>query len=124
MVGDIGDIARNMAHGEVRYARAVPTYGEGVTKLRAPGDIVSRYYLRCNVADKAGAFGTLATILGKNGVSISAAAQKKSTNVDEQGFVPVVVLTHPAAAKAVDAAIAEIRESGVLSEDPVKLRML
>ena len=44
--------------------------------------------------------------------------------VDEQGFVPVVVLTHPAAAKAVDAAIAEIRESGVLSEDPVKLRML
>ena len=37
-----------MAHGEVRYARAVPTYGEGVTKLRAPGDIVSRFYLRFN----------------------------------------------------------------------------
>ena len=124
VVGDIGDIARNMAHGEVRYTRAVPTYGEGITKLRAPGDIVSRFYLRFNVADKAGSFGALTTILGKNGVSISAAAQKKSTNVDEQGFVPVVVLTHPAAAKAVDAAIAEIRESGVLSEDPVKLRML
>ena len=124
VVGDIGDIARNMAHGEVRYTRAVPTYGEGITQLRARGDIVGRFYLRFDVADKAGSFGALTTILGENGVSISAAAQKKSTNVDEQGFVPVVVLTHPAAAKAVDAAIAEIRESGVLSEDPVKLRML
>ena len=38
VVGDIGDIARNMAHGETRYARAVPEYGEGATKLRAPGD--------------------------------------------------------------------------------------
>lgn len=123
VVGDIGDIARNMAHGEVRYARAVPTYGEGVTKLRAPGDIVSRFYLRFNVADKAGAFGTMTTILGRNGVSISAAAQK-TANVDEKGFVPVVVLTHPAPAKAVDAALAEIRETGILNESPVKLRML
>ena len=123
VVGDIGDIARNMAHGEVRYARAVPTYGEGVTKLRAPGDIVSRFYLRFNVADKAGAFGTMTTILGRNGVSISAAAQK-TANVDEKGFVPVVVLTHPAPAKAVDAALAEIREAGILNESPVKLRML
>ena len=123
VVGDIGDIARNMAHGEVRYARAVPTYGEGVTKLRAPGDIVSRFYLRFNVVDKAGAFGTMTTILGRNGVSISAAAQK-TANVDEKGFVPVVVLTHPAPAKAVDAALAEIREAGILNESPVKLRML
>ncbi len=123
VVGDIGDIARNMAHDEVRYARAVPTYGEGVTKLRAPGDIVSRFYLRFNVLDKAGSFGTMTTILGKNGVSISAAAQK-TANMDEKGFVPVVVLTHPAPAAAVDAALAEIKESGVLSEDPVKLRML
>ena len=122
-MGDIGDIARNMAHGEVRYARAVPTYGEGAAKLRAPGDIVSRFYLRFKVADKAGSFGTLTTLLGKRGVSISAAAQK-TANVDEKGFVPVVVLTHPAAAKDVDAALAEIAESGILSESPVRLRML
>ena len=123
VVGDIGDIARNMAHGEVRYARAVPTYGEGVTKLRAPGDIVSRFYLRFNVADKAGSFGTMTTILGRHGVSISAATQKRAESA-ETGFAPVVVLTHPAPAKAIDAALAEIREAGVRSEDPVKLRML
>ena len=123
VVGDIGDIARNMVHGEVRYARAVPTYGEGVTKLRAPGDIVSRYYLRFGVADRAGAFGTIATILGRHGVSISAAAQK-SADVDAGGFVPVVCLTHPASAKAIEAALGEISESGVISGNPVRLRML
>ena len=123
VVGDIGDIARNMAHGEVRYTRAVPTYGEGVTKLRAPGDIVSRFYLRFGVADRAGAFGQIASILGKHDVSISAAAQK-SADVDAGGFVPVVCLTHPAPAKAIDAALAEICESGVISENPVRLRML
>ena len=123
VVGDIGDIARSMAHGETRYARAVPNYGEGVTRLREPGDIVSRFYLRFGVADRAGAFGQIASLLGSHGVSISAAAQK-SADVDSGGFVPVVVLTHPAAARAVDAALEEIGKSGVISENPVRFRML
>ena len=123
VVGDIGDIARNMAHGETRYARAVPEYGEGATKLRAPGDIVSRFYLRFMVADRAGSFGTLSTTLGRHGVSISAATQKDEDG-GETGYVPVVVLTHPAPAKALDAALAEITEAGIVNESPVKLRML
>ena len=123
VIGDIGDIARNMAHGEVRYARAVPTYGEGKTKLRAPGDIVSRFYLRFGVADRAGAFGQIASILGRHGVSISAATQKDEDG-GETGYVPVVMLTHPAPAKALEAALKEIVEAGILSEPPVRLRML
>ena len=123
VIGDIGDIARNMAHGEVRYARAVPTYGEGKTKLRAPGDIVSRFYLRFLVADKAGSLGTMAAILGQHGVSISAATQKHAQGT-ETGYVPVVMLTHPAPAKALEAALKEIVDAGILSEPPVKLRML
>ena len=117
VVGDIGDIARNMAHGETRYARAVPEYGEGATKLRAPGDIVSRFYLRFMVADRAGSFGTLSTTLGRHGVSISAATQKDEDG-GETGYVPVVVLTHPAPAKALDAALAEIAEAGIVNEPP------
>ena len=123
VIGDIGDIARNMAHGETRYARAVPEYGEGATKLRAPGDIVSRFYLRFMVADRAGSFGTLSTTLGRHGVSISAATQKDEDG-GGTGYVPVVVLTHPAPAKALDAALAEITEAGIVNESPVKLRML
>ena len=121
-VGDIGDIARNLAHGETRYARAVPTYGEGRTKLRAAGDIVSRFYLRFMLADRPGAFGTVATALGKHGVSISAASQKSSG--EGNAPVPVVVLTHSSRTADLEAALEEIKTSGVVSEDPVRLRML
>ena len=102
---------------------AFSKYGEGATKLRAPGDIVSRFYLRFMVADRAGSFGTLSTTLGCHGVSISAATQKDEDG-GGTGYVPVVVLTHPAPAKALDAALAEIADAGIVGEPPVKLRML
>ena len=121
VVGDIGDIARNLAHGETRYARGVPSYAEGKLRLRAPGDIVSKAYVRFMVADRPGAFGTIASVLGKHGVSISAATQKES---NETGFVPVVALMHRAKASSLDAALAEIRATGVVSEDPIRLRMI
>ena len=121
VVGDIGDIARNLAHGETRYRRAAPSYAEGRIRLRAAGDIVSKYYVRFMVADRPGAFGTIATILGKHGVSISAATQKET---GDSGFVPVVALMHRARTSALDAALAEIKAAGVVSEDPVRLRMI
>ena len=121
VVGDIGDIARNLAHGGARYERAAPTYAEGSLRLRAPGDIVAKSYVRFMVADRPGAFGLIASILGKHDVSISAATQKES---NETGFVPVVALMHRAKASSLDAALAEIRASGVVSEDPIRLRMI
>ena len=123
VVGDIGDIARNLAHGETRYVRAVPTYAEGSARLRAAGDIASAFYLRFMLADRPGAFGTVATILGRHGVSISAASQKASAE-GNAAHVPVVALTHKAKAAALEAALAEIKASGVLAADPVRLRML
>ena len=126
VVGDIGDIARNLAHGETRYARGVPNYAEGKLKLRAAGDIVSKFYVRFMVADKPGAFGTIATILGNHGVSISAATQKDAASAGAQpaGYAPVVALTHAAKARDLEAALAEIKASGVVAEDPVKLRVI
>ena len=122
VVGDIGDIARNLAHGETRYERGVPNYAEGAIKLRAAGDIASKFYLRFMLADKPGAMGIVATALGKHGVSLSAVSQKSPSEGNLP--VPVVVLTHKAKSADVDAAIAEIKASGVVGEDPVKLRMI
>ena len=122
VVGDIGDIARNLAQDETRYARAVPNYAEGAVKLRAAGDIASKFYLRFMLADKPGAIGIVASALGKHGVSLSAISQKASGGGNQP--VPVVALTYKAKASDLDAALAEIKASGVVGEDPVKLRML
>ncbi len=122
VVGDIGDIARNLAHGETRYGRGVPDYAEGKVKLRAAGDIRSKFYLRFMLADRPGAMGVVATALGKYGVSLSDISQQSP----REGNLPVacVVLTHKAKSSEVDQALAEIKASGVVGEDPVKLRML
>ncbi len=122
VIADIGDIARNLASDETRYARGVPSYAEGKVKLRAAGDIESKYYLRFMLADRPGAMGVVASALGRHGVSISALSQKGATEGNQP--VPVVAMTRMAKAADLDAALAEIKSSGVVGEDPVKLRML
>lgn len=122
VVGDIGDIARNLAHGETRYERGIPSYAEGTIRIRAAGDIRSRFYIRFMVADKAGAFGTIASILGRYHVSISAANQTGGSEGNQP--VPVVVLTHEAKTADLEKALAEIEASGVIGAKPVKLRMI
>ena len=122
VVGDIGDIARNLASGAPRYARAVPSYSEGKVKLRPAGEIRSKYYIRFQVEDRAGAFGTIASILGKYSVSISAASQKAGSVGNQP--VPVVVITHEAKASDLEKALALIKESGVIAGEPVFLRIL
>ena len=122
VIGDIGDIARNLAHGETRYARGVPDYAEGSIRLRPAGDIASKFYIRFLVEDKAGAFGTIASILGQHGVSLAAASQKAGSVGNQP--VPVCVLTHAAKAKDLEAALGEIQASGVIGGEPVALRVL
>ena len=56
-------------------------------------------------------------------MSISAASQKASAE-GNAAHVPVVALTHKAKAADLEAALAEIKESGVVAADPVRLRML
>mgnify|MGYP000851697047 CR=1 FL=1 len=126
VIGDIGDIARNLLAGKAsRYRRGVCVANEGKLRMRPSAEVVSRYYVRLMVLDKAGSLGVMTTILGKHGVSILAATQKaQPEGMENPGFVPVVVLTHPAKGAEVDAALREIREAGVVSEEPVKLRMI
>jgi homoserine dehydrogenase len=125
VIGDIGDIARNLMAGKSRYRRGVNVANTGQVRIRPPSEIVSRYYARLMVLDKAGSLGTLTTILGRHGVSILAATQKESPDGQENaGYVPVVVLTHPAKGAEIDAALREVLDAGVVNEEPVKLRVI
>lgn len=120
VVADIADIARNIAHGETRYAKAVPDYASSVAKLRDAGEISSKFYIRFSLLDKPGTFGTISAILGRHGVSISAASQKSGG----EEMVPVVVLTHEARSADLEAALTEISTSGACGSEIVKMRIL
>lgn len=122
VIGDIGDIARNLAANSIRYQRGIPNYAEGKVTLRNAGDIVSKFYVRCLLADRPGVFGNVASILGKHSVSIKAAKQKAAS--EDAKAVPVVILTHDAKASDLSAALKEIRESGVVMGEIVSLKMI
>ena len=122
VIGDIGDIARNLARSESRYRRGIPDYNEGKMRLRPAGEIVSRFYLRFMIADRPGVFGSVASALGRHGVSIEAASQKVAA--EGSGYVPVVVLTHAAKSSELDAALSEIVENKLVDGLPIKLRMI
>ena len=125
VIGDIGDIARNLMSGKSRYRRGVCVANEGKLRVRTAADIVSRYYVRLMVLDKAGSLGVITTILGKHGVIILAATQKaQPEELANVGYVPVVILTHAAKGAEIGAALSEICSAGVLNEEPVKLRMI
>ena len=121
VVGDIADIARNLAAGEVRHKNVIPKTGEPMP-LMAASDMRNAFYIRLAVDDRPGSLGRITTALGGHGVSIAAALQKQGD--EKPGAVPVVVLTHLAREADIREALDEIRASGVVTETPVFYRIL
>ncbi|HWE28415.1 MAG TPA: homoserine dehydrogenase, partial [Polyangia bacterium] len=75
-------------------------------RIRDPGELQSRYYLRFAVVDKPGVLAQLAGMLGEHEISISEVVQEGQRNAGEP--VTVVVTTHLALEKNVQAALAII----------------
>ena len=120
VIGDIADIARNLRTRQPRHSRAVQI-ANVAPRLRPAGAMRRAFYLRLMVRDQPGSLGKFTTILGKYGVSIAAVMQKAG---GDTAFVPVVALTHSARAADLDSALDEITAAGVVSERPVRLRLL
>jgi len=69
-------------------------------------ELVSRYYIRIEVADKPGVLAVIARCLGDHNVSIASVIQKETD--DEAQTAELVVMTHPARESAVQDSIAQI----------------
>jgi homoserine dehydrogenase len=121
VIADIADIARNLSQGGPRHSRGVTRAGDA-PRVRKPGEIRSRYYLRLMVKDEPGTLGAITTALGGRRVSIMAVTQRETSS--QTVPVPVVALTHEALEADLDAALADIVASGILCEPPVRLRIV
>lgn len=67
-------------------------------KVKKIEDIISRYYIRLNIADMAGVLAKVAKAFGENGLSISSAIQKETD--DESKTAEIVIMTHQAKEEA------------------------
>lgn len=106
VVADLIDLARQQMAGLKEPLLPALGYHQGHAELQVLdiGEIEAEYYLRIPALDKVGVMARISSILHEHDISIEAVIQKEP--VGEK--VPIVILTHLALEKSIDAAIEEI----------------
>ncbi len=107
VVGDIIDIARNLATGcRGRVPPASYRPGRRINlRMKVMEDVISEYYLRFSVLDKPGVLSKISGVLGRHNISIASVIQK-GRRVGET--VPLVMMTHHACERDIQGALREI----------------
>ena len=114
VLGDIMDIARGLR---------ISTFGQPANSLKqapsAKSATAAPYYLRLSLQDKPGALAKIATVLGEAGISIDRMRQYSHQDPD----APVLIVTHKTTRPALDAALTQMPGTGVLTGEPVAIRI-
>ena len=84
-------------------------------------EVETSYYLRMRVYDRPGVLADITRILADSGISIDAMVQKEPSEGEEQ--VDIIMLTHLAVEKSVNAAIAIIEKLPVVVGKVTRIRM-
>jgi homoserine dehydrogenase len=114
VMSDVMDIARGTR---------VSTFGQPATTLveavAAKANAPAPFYLRMKLLDKPGALAKIATALGNAGISIDRMRQYGH----EDTAAPVLIVTHKTTRDALDHALADCATTGVLTGEPVAIRI-
>ena len=108
VVADLVDITRmHTADPEQRVPHLAfqPDQLAG-TPILPMGEITTSYYLRLRVKDQPGVLADITRVLADHSISIDAMVQKEPAEGEDQ--VDIIMLTHQAVEKRVDAAIAKL----------------
>ncbi len=111
VVADVVRVARGIIFG-AGY-RVVPKPRLDRTIKPMP-EIVTRYFIRMNIADRAGVLAKIAKVLGDNSISIASAIQKESDALTQTA--EIVIMTYPAQEKGFRQALSELNHLDVVKE--------
>ncbi len=114
VVADVMDIALNRLGGCPNRVSAFPVFPE-YQGLMYSDEVVSRYYVRLQVADRPGVLARVSGILGRYQISIASVTQHEV----QQASVPMVILTHLACEADMRQAMAEIGREECVLRPPV-----
>lgn len=114
VMSDVVDIARGTR---------LSTFGQPANRLKtfphAKATAPAPHYLRMTLIDKPGALAKVATCLGDAGISIDRMRQYGHADTT----APVLIVTHKTNRSAIDEAVSAMGGTGVLSSDPVAIRI-
>ncbi len=119
VLSDLADAALDLKLGtKSRIPPFVPHEREGA--VLSMDEVVSRYYVRLNVADQPGTMAKVATILGDAKIGISSVIQPEGHVGD---IVPLILMIHDATNAAMNKALAKIAKLPVVKGKPVMIRV-
>ncbi|MFQ5991038.1 MAG: homoserine dehydrogenase [Nitrospiraceae bacterium] len=122
VVSDVIAMARNLrldATGRVPPA-SFQQDQRRTLRIRRIEEIATLYYLRFMVLDKPGVLSKISGVLGNHNISISSVLQQGRK---EGQTVPVVIMTHTASERDVQAALREIDRMAFISEPTTLIRV-
>lgn len=82
--------------------------------IKPMSEIETRYYMRLNVADRAGVLAQIAKVMGDHLISISSVIQKEADSLAQTA--ELVIMTHPAKEAAMQQALRELKTLEVVKE--------
>lgn len=118
IVADLIDLAHNLALGA--HARVPLRVGASCT-FRPIERVRSRYYLRLWVKDQPGVLAQIGSVFGAHEVSIAAVTQKETD--DDASLAELVIVTHQAVEKDMQAAVAEAGGLGITDRIATLIRI-
>ena len=121
VVADIIDVALGNSATTFKHLRIQPR-NKTAALIEKIGSLVSRFYIRLMVKDRAGVFAQIGKILAKNAISISGILQHEGRGPDNT--VPVVITTHPTQQSKVTAALKGMEKLDTVCSRPVCIRIV
>ncbi|MBI3318632.1 MAG: homoserine dehydrogenase [Candidatus Omnitrophica bacterium] len=119
VIADLIDVARNIKYKSPQRVPP-PLAHPRIRRVRRVGEIEGRYYFRFSCIDRPGVLARIARILGKHRISIASVVQKDRRR---EHIVPVVMMTHDAKERDVEAAFDEIDRLSTVRRKSVFIRM-
>ncbi len=117
VVSDIVEVAGRIKEGAGGVH--VPPWDEGI-RVRSGDESSAPYYIRIMAQDRPGVLSKISGVLAQYSISISAVIQKGR---EENGYVPVVMVTHEAVEKDLKRAKAEIDALPFIMGESVHIRI-
>ncbi len=123
VVADLVDVTRmHTADPEQRVPHlAFQPDQLAATAILPMDEVVTSYYLRMRVMDRPGVLADITRILADGAISIDAMVQKEPSEGEEQ--VDIIMLTHQAREKHVNAAIIAIEKLAVVTGKVTRIRL-
>ncbi|WP_374317264.1 homoserine dehydrogenase [Aquabacterium sp.] len=124
VVADLVDIARQIVAPAASRVPALAFQPDAMSTLPilSLDEVVTSFYLRLRVADKAGVLAKITGILAEQGISIDAVIQREADEVSEGSQTDLIILTHETVEGRMNLAIAAMQSLPTVLAPIVKLR--